>query len=384
MTVYVGRTDTRVSRDDDGFRLQETWQALADDGEACDIGPIAVITHPDLPQRGETYDPDGCDTPGSYPDLVVSRVNVGSLRKADNASNGCYREITVEYRSLTYGLATNFPEASADPLTWSPHVEISPEITTEPAKELLFLGGYVYDATKDYVTPCVTPAPAEPTLEDVVNSACNRVKGSKSPIASTAGELFNPPPELEIHDELIRISIISEDYDPNNLYECYRGGAINDNALTLSIPARNFTRTCEKHTLRMGVITGRPGYTEWEDDNGNEFSRTYWITTFDLHHRKRRWYREYFNVGTKTTHQGNNANEDDGFGGEFHYNDDFPVKRSPIGAVMDGHNLPLTRPVYLNKAGNPIRERQNPYVLRYLDGWEKDFSVPGLGLPITP
>lgn len=380
MAVNVALVNSTGEHTADGFRLTETWHVdESDPSAACTtLGPLAVLGTAGLPKRGQAY-AETCDDAGSIGGMICDKVRVGD--KVQLGEDLCRRIVTVEYRQLTASLPGGFPQAGFDPLTWHPHVEVFEVTEVITAEQLLFLGGYTYDPNKNLLMPCQTPQPTV-TLEDVINSAVNRVMGKVAPVASTAGEPFNPAEEIEVSYPGFRVTTFTSSYDASDVYQCYSGGAINDSAITIDIPELNFSKSFPKHTLKMSGIQPRAQYAKWQDGTGTELSRSYWAVAFEMVFKWHGHYIDKFNVGTKTVHRGNGANEADGFGGEFNYNSDFPTKRSPIGAILDAHDLPSGRPQFLNKQGDPIHESQNPYVLRYLDGWEADFTAAGLGLPI--
>lgn len=385
MAINVGFIKS-VGQDDSqqGVAVTETWEVVDDTGDedaACNLGPVSVLLLDDLPKVGDLYDPtyggELCDVDIDFTTLKVARVILGDPIKDGKL---CYREVTIEYASQVGTPVSNI----LNPLFWFPNIEVESVPRTVPVTQLLFLGGYLRQTSPEFYEPCGTTPPTI-TLETVVNSAVNRPMNTVQPVASTAGELIFPLQEIETADQNYRISFITEFWDANNIYRCYRGGGINHDDFTVHIATSNFTKTFKKHTILCRDIIGRPGYKEWKE-GGTTVSQAYWAVTIDLLHRETGWYLDLPNRGILTNHKADDVAgaRPDGMGGTFHYNDDFPIGRSALGAIIDAHDFPLDRPINLNKAGDPIREKDTMYVLRYLKGWEADFENPLLGLPLGP
>ena len=384
MAIFVGRVSSKGSSDKQGPKVTETWQIVDDTGDDCGIGPIACMLHPDVPKIGNHYAPGTCDS--VYLGLIVERVAPGDLRQ-DTAKGSCWREITVDYgvdSSTPNGGRPGLPNFNKpDPVTWIPSLEISDNPRRVVAERLKFLGALLQSDIPASGDPCEAPAIPLVPLE-IDNSVVSRPIGSIAPVASTAGEPFNPPEEVDYYDTHFRLTLFTSDWDIESIYDCYRG-SVNDAEVHLEIPELNFDKVCAKHTLKMRSIQGRPGYREWRDVTGAQVSRQYWSVTMDILYRRSGWYVEKLNVGTKRILKGEGVlGFDDGFGGTFNNTTDFPAGASPIGDILD-RGRPVDRPQWLDMQGQPINQENagSRRVLRYLDGFEKDWNNTDLGLPLA-
>lgn len=381
MTVSVGRTKSRASEDAIGPTLTETWEIVDDEGDACNIGPIDVLNHEDLPKNGMPYDPDGCDS--GYEGLRVVKVNVGDVQK-DELRGDCWREITIEYKidNATPQGGRGQPNFNKpDPITWVPSIEVQTNSRRIAADKLPFIGCYLMSQVPASNDPC---AVVDPPIDfiGILNPVVTRGEGELAPVASTAGEPFNPPEEIDAYDTHLRLTIYKETWDEDDIYDCYHG-AINHDEITIAIPEINFEKICGKHTLFIRDIQGRPGYKEWKDGVGATVSRKFWAVTMDILHRRRGWYVDKLNVGTKRVLKGDSADLPDGLGGVFDRTADFPSGTASTGDILDAHGRPISTAIWLDHQGQPLAEDDvaNRWVLRYLAGHEMDFTAEALGIP---
>lgn len=383
MTILVGRVSSTGSVDRQGPRVTEKWQIIDTDNNACNLGPIACMLNPDVPKFGMPYNPDGCDA--NYLGLRVNRVVPGDLRK-DEVKGECWREITVEYgidSSTPNGGRPGLPNFNKpDPITWVPSVEVNDNPRRVVAERLLFIGAVFESDLLILADPCL---PDITVPIGIYNSVVERPSNTIAPVASTAGEPFNPPEEIDSYDTQYRITVYVEDWDPDDAYDCFRG-SVNSGEVHLQVSALNFDKVCARHTLKMRSITGRPGYREWRDNTGALVSRQYWSVTMDILYRRAGWYIDKLNVGTKRILKGEGVvGLDDGNGGTFNNSTDFPAGTSHIGDILD-RGRPVDRPQWLDMQGQPIPEKNtgSRRVLRYLDGYEKNWLDSQLGLPLAP
>jgi hypothetical protein len=397
VAIHVGRIDNEGSDSAQGRTVTEYWQVIEDTGDACAIGPVAVSLLPELPSEGMPYIPEpGCDTVDTS--LLCSSVNIGRLKK--DPKGHCWREVTVRYSqpggSGGGGGRTNPNFGVVDPLLWTPELELSTVFQKKEVDFLPFMGGFTlgqfYQNTDpDPFNPClIGTVTDEGELPDanadgfapIENNFCNRAIGEIALVGSSANEPFYPRESLEFSDLQIRYTFYSNNYDPNDLYACYRGIAVNDRPLHLNVQLWNFDIVMPKHTAKMKNIIGKPGFRQWKDALGATVERYYWKTTFEIQYRKLGWYIDKLNVGHVRPARGVGEDKPDGFGGWFAYNDDFHEGMAPVAPIKGPDGTKVQRPVPLKIDGQPALDAQNPTILRYLDGYEMNFDDPQLGLPL--
>lgn len=393
MPIEVILLDSEGSDSGSGRSVTEYWRVIDTDGEACNIGPVHTTLIAGIPKVGQPYDPpDGCDSIDA--DLRCSRVSFGRVQRSNQGH--CFREVTV-----TYAIDSSTPNGGPgqpnfgqpDPVLWVPEIELATASQKREVDFLPFVGAFEgdqYYENGDFgspnppFNPCSVGTLTPELYQDIDNDYTTRLGGQLGPLASSANEPFNPRESLEFSDLIVRYSFYSSNYDPSGVYNCYRGIGVNDAAITLSVATWSFTMTMPKHTAKLINILGRPGYRKWKDAAGNDIERYYWKTTIEIQHRRRGWYTDKLNVGTHRVARKFNANVADGFGGEWNYNDDFFPGMAPMTPIKGPDGEPVTSPVFLDLDGQPMLHPNNPWILRYVDGYLMDFTAPGLNLPLAP
>lgn len=380
MALLFGMVKSRGTMDANGPKVTEVWQVIDDEGDACNLGPIEILDNEGLPRVGMEYTSPECDS--GYDGLRVTKVSLGDVQK-DEVQGDCWREVTIEY-----GLDPETPNGGPgkpnynkpDPLDWKPAIEIQTVTRRVAAERLIFLGRYLASAAHPSGDPCASVDPP-PTLSAVSNSAVAMAINALVRPTSSAGQPFNPVDEIDAYDTNLKLTIYRELWDPDNIYDCYRG-AINQAEVTLTIPEVNFTKVCPIHTLQIRDITGRPEFKQWKDGAGATISRTYWTVTIDLMYRRHGWYLDKLDVGTKRVARGD-APIPDGDGGYFDAFNDFPESRVHTVDITDVGKRPISVPTAISANGQPVTSTSGAAgIMRFLMGHLKDFADPALGLPL--
>lgn len=348
-----------------GYKITEVYGVRDDAASECNLGPINIMAHADIPKFGAVYAPaGGCDT--GHAGVFVESVEVS---EPYNDGKYCSCTVTVVYGQPDEQLPQGYKphpqhNTSDDPVDWKPELEIRKQPRTVERRDRLFLGAHTLGSE---------------TLSAVTNGVVDMQINATTPLTTTAGEPFEPPHTEEVYDQIITIGIYTATWDQNVVYKTYEG-AVNNADLRIKIDEWNYDRTFAKHSIKMGPITGRPGFRKWKDNAGAEHSRTYWLTQFELHFRNDLWYLDYHNAGTQRVYRDSAQSIPDGIGGT-RAAADFPDGTMPTGPISDANNIAANVPVPLLKDGQPNLDKTTRWLLRWLDGHEKNFSATTLGLP---
>lgn len=366
MALEVQFISRRGSYGAQGFKITELYCVRDTSGLECNLGPIAVMALTGIPKYGTSYaPPNGCDT--QHTGVFVENIDVSDPYKDGQY---CSVTVTVTYNQPDESLPQGFKphpqhNTSEDPIDWKPELDIRKSPRSVERRSRLFLGAHTLAAPD--------------TLSAVNNGVVNMPKDAIAPLQSTAGQLFEPPHQEEVYDQIITIGLYMATWDPNIVYGSYEG-AVNDATLRIKIDEWNYDRTFAKHSVKMGAITGRPGYREWRDNAGVKQSRTFWLVQFELQFRNDLWYLEHQNAGTMRVYRDSTQAIPDGIGGT-RVAADFPAGTAPTGPISDANNFAINEPAKLGLDGQPNTDKDTYWILRYLDGFEKNFSATTLGLP---
>lgn len=358
-----------------GYKITEVYGVRDDATSECNLGPIDVMALSDIPKFGERYAPTGgCDT--GHAGVLVESVDV-----SEPYSDGqyCSCTVTVVYGQPDEQLPQGYKphpqhNTSDDPIDWKPELEIRKSPRTVERGQLTFLGASL-------VTVSEHGFQSNGPLENVFNDAVTMVIDLKSRVCSTAGEMFNPPYTEEVTDTVITIGLYLDKWTDRPF-----DGYVNKSPVRIKIDEWNYDETFPTHTIKMGPVTGRPGYRKWKDDTGAPHERTYWLVQYELIYRPENWWVRYNNVGTQRIYRDINQPIPDGRGGTL-VPADFPAGAKRVGPVVDVNGMATGEPVALGKDGQPITDKDTWLNLIFLDARgeiELEESMPELPTAEVP
>lgn len=349
-----------------GYTITETYGVRDTANNACNLGPITVMNLAGIPKMGSSYNPpNACDTADST--IFVNSVNV-SDPQSDNVH--CWVTVTVGYTQPDQDTPKSpkpHPQHNTDedPVNWKPEIVVRKQPVVKALSSSKFLGAYQVGSS---------------TLVALSNGVVNMPLNSEQPIQNAAGIRSQEQATEEQYDQLIEITTYAAEWDPNFVFGDY-DGAVNNGDVAIVIPEWNYNRVFSKYHLKMGAITGVPGYREWRDNTGTKHSRTFWRVTYPIMFRKTGWYSDVDNSSLVRVYRDNSNPIPDGIGGTLTAAD-FAPGTAWTGPITEGRDkLAITEPVAIGLDGQPLAGRTAPYRLRYLDGVEADWLNPDLGAP---
>lgn len=201
-------------------------------------------------------------------------------------------------------------------------------------------------------------APVEKAVLLTDLSGIGRAENSEGPVVNAAGDIFDPPIEVEEAHGIYRVTRNMRDF-PTELADEYEN-AINKESYTIRLPGMK--KTFKPFTLKAEPIVGQLQYHPQK--NGNVFA--YWSVTSELHHNKKTWLHEPLNRGFNRRQA---AGDPDGRGGTISNTDlvgpDGKPNGKPGKALMTDAEDNPTGPNNLDLNGQPLPPTAPPVYLKY-------------------
>lgn len=194
-----------------------------------------------------------------------------------------------------------------------------------------------------------------------LQTVCLRAEDSYGPAMNQAGQIFDPPPERERWNEILRIEKY-DTYFPNDAEDYI--GRINNAQVFVSYPYWNYTRTWAKYATKCIAFSGVTMRI-------NAFDVWRWTVEFETD--KKTWKLKLPNIGTFARAQAGDKDQN----GEFYTTGGSNPNTPPDSGVRelkDATGQPLRNPVPLDEEGQPLPAGADVEYLEFLRDDEADFD----------